>query len=85
MNAWEEPHVEKPGVSDQAVTFALRCLELPSSCVDTEQMKASWKKMLWEFHPDRCDDPEKREANEKKMQMINAAKDLLEQVYGSFG
>lgn len=70
------------GPSDRAVGFALRCLGLNNKCQDKEQMKKKWREALWASHPDRAvDDMQDRE---RKMQMINAAKDLLEERFGKF-
>ncbi|CAD7927136.1 unnamed protein product [Amoebophrya sp. A120] len=75
-----EPPELPTGPSDKAVTFALRCLDLKPSCVDKDEMKARWRDALWKLHPDRCADAD----SERKMQQINAAKDLLEEKFGKF-
>lgn len=77
--AHHTPDIPKPGPSDNAVLFALRCLGLSAEAT-TADIRARWRSLVKELHPDR-NAGEEDAAN--KLSLVNSAKDLLEERYGS--
>ena len=84
----------KDFVSEKALAYALRTLGLSVKERDTTKMKEAWKKLVWDLHPDRssagnenlgAEDAKRREdAIQKRISMVNAARDVLEERFGTF-